>query len=168
MQVPSSALSLLSGTCTQHWALFLVWANGCVDWSSRLFYWKNAIYLTPLSHTRESSVGRVPEWPSGPRLCRASRGPCAAELAVSGVWRSGQAQKQRWADRAVRLELTEEHTSDEACTHWPDRPGMEGKNIRKAVPENPAPQSEQIAAVKIILKLFNHFLKLKFSSFVNV
>lgn len=74
---------------------------GCVDWSNRLFYWKNAIYPTSLSHTRESSVGRVPKWPSGPSLCRASRGPC-------GWWGLAllQAQKQRWADRALRLEFT--------------------------------------------------------------
>lgn len=82
------------------------------------------------------------------------RAPVCAEHhgvpAVGGVWHSLQAQKRRWADRALRLEFTEEHTSDEACTHGPDTPGLEGKSVRKAVPENPTPQSEQLAAVKII------------------
>lgn len=79
----------------------------------------------------------------------------AGSLPLQG-W--AQAQKQELAELAVRLESPED-APGEGCRRWPGRPGLERlrKSTGKADPENSTPQSQQIAAVKVIFKLVNWF-----------
>ena len=68
-----------------------------------------------------------------------------------------QAQKQELAELAVGWRV--QRTLGEGCRRWPGRPGLERlrKSTGKADPENSTPQSQHIAAVKVIFKWVNWF-----------